>query len=368
MSLKSVLSAVLIAISLAACTPKKSDVEVNFVRGSTDAFAVTLSEKQLPEDTWVRPTDCRANIAQVLCEVEPEETWGNPLARVCLGGEQKYQKAFEDIYDALDPINQEMFCSLRRIFIEKSFYATGYAGQIYIKNEGGGRTVLPGAMMGVRKSVLEENPSLLQWASWKEQLNFTPIQQEFETPLAYPKFTGHKPPSLLLNIIVHEFGHLFDFSNKINGEELGDPECLNEEIQSEEEFYDKCKPFATPNTWTDISWINGITVKSEKDFSGRAKLCFYNCTSRLDLSTELIPFYEGLAQSDFVTSYAASGYMEDFAEAWVVRWMRTVFKGDLAIQASPSVEVRMNDIYMSEKFKAKREYIEKFVQGKIIYP
>ncbi|HEY1079966.1 MAG TPA: hypothetical protein VGE46_07705 [Bdellovibrio sp.] len=366
MNLKALVCAILASTLLAACSEKKSDTTIEFIGGSPDAFAITVAAAP-PADEWIRPTDCRANIAQIICEVEPEQSWGNPLDRVCLGGEQKYQKAFEDIYDALDPLNQKMFCSLRRIFVEKEFYATGYASLVRFRKDGK-VAVLPGAIMGVRKSVLQANPSLPLWASWKEQLNFVAIPQEFTTPLEYPRFDGQKPPSLLLDIVVHEFGHMLDFANSINEESFGVADCLKEDIKSEDEYFEKCKPYARPGTWTDISWKDGRTAKPEKDFAGRNKLCFYNCVNRMDLQTEMVPFYQGLAQSDFVTSYAASNYMDDFAEAWAVRWMVETLQGDLSIKASPTVEVQMKDIYESAKFKVKRDYMDTFVQGEIKYP
>ncbi|NUN07421.1 MAG: hypothetical protein HUU57_16880 [Bdellovibrio sp.] len=366
MNLKSFVGAILACVLLASCSEKKSTATVEFIGGSPDAFAITVADAPPPEE-WVHPTDCRAHIAQIICEVKPQEGWGNPLERTCLGGEQKYQKSFEDIYDALDPINQKMFCSLRRIFIEQEFYATGYASLLRFMKDGQ-VTALPGAIMGVRKSVLEANPSLPQWASWKEQLNFVAIPEEFTTPLPYPRFDGQKPPSLLLDIVVHEFGHMLDFANSINEELFGVKDCMQQDIKSEEDYFEKCKPYAKPGSWTDISWIDGRTAKPEKDFLGRSKLCFYNCVNRMDLQTEMVPFYQGLAQSDFVTSYAASNYMDDFAEAWAVRWMLTTLKGDLSIKASPTVEVQMQDIFESQKFKVKKEYMDKFVQGEIKYP
>ena len=81
---------------------------------ASDAFAV--------EQNWARPTDCRENIAQVLCEVAPiTEPNGQYtlLDRQCSGSEEKYLPALLEIYDDLDPINQKMFCSLRPIFIER---------------------------------------------------------------------------------------------------------------------------------------------------------------------------------------------------------------------------------------------------------
>jgi hypothetical protein len=36
-----------------------------------------------------------------------------------------------------------------------------------------------------------------QWANWKEQLNFTKIDEEFQIPLAFPRFKATQEVSLL---------------------------------------------------------------------------------------------------------------------------------------------------------------------------
>ncbi|WP_374076699.1 hypothetical protein [Bdellovibrio bacteriovorus] len=353
---------------MSACSQKDSEPALKSIGGSPDFFQVTTETLPSEESSWVRPTDCRGNIAKVLCEVDPSDDWSRVLERPCLGGEEKYRPAIEEIYDSMDDFNKGMFCSLRRIFIERDFYATGYASSVYARDEEGNGIRLPGAIMGVRKSVLETQPSFGGWATWKEQMNFAKVENEFQAPLPYPQLKTAKATPLLQYVFVHEFGHLFDYANKLNKEELGDPTCFDRDIDTDEAYYRECKPYMAPNSWGDISWKDFLTVKPEKDFSFRSKLCFYNCESYIDVNTEMVLLYKGLSQSDFVTSYAASNHMDDFAESWAVRWLVESQQGGLSVQASPELEVRAEDIYNSEKFKTKRDFIEAFTKNPVLYP
>ena len=125
--------------------------------------------------TQISAIDCRANISKTICIVEPATTGQQPMDRQCLDGGNSYSVFFEKIYDNYPPSLQKMFCSVKRIFIEKSFSGTAYAGAIY--NSQGQPT---GAIMGIRQSVLDQNLDLQTWASWKEQLSFGGTTNSFD--------------------------------------------------------------------------------------------------------------------------------------------------------------------------------------------
>ncbi|MEN0059542.1 MAG: hypothetical protein AAGB31_11955 [Bdellovibrio sp.] len=335
---------------------------------SHDFFKVVTDSVPESDKNWQRPTDCRENIKTILCEVNPSEERFNPLKRPCLGGEEKYATVFEAVYDSMDDVNKNMFCSLRRIFIERNFYATGYASIIHHQmGDNEELNILPGAVLGVRKSILEATPSHLNWLSWKEQKNFVQIDEEFLVPLQYPVFESTNPVKLLEDVVAHEFGHLFDFANKINDEQVGDESCYEkDETKEDYDYYRECKPFMPSGTWGAISWKDSRTVLPEKEVVGYRKLCFYDCKDHMT-STEMVAFYRGLADSDFVSSYALSNPTEDFAESWARRWMLNSGK-NLSVKVSADFTYSIKDIYNSKKFEAKRQYIKKFLQGEILYP
>jgi|GEM_PF-1180021 hypothetical protein len=355
---------------LTACSPESALTSLEKIDHSHDFFHSVVGEKSLSEadQNWQHATDCRANISKVLCEVDPlpEDQWSELLDRRCLGNEQKYLPALLEIYDGFDSINQKMFCSLRRIFIEREYSATAYASSVGIKGENGKITQIPGAVIGIRKSLLERKLDLAQWLSWKEQLNFTAIKNEFTTPLAYPVYKTHGDIPLLQYVLVHEIGHLFDFANNINEVVVDDPTC-EARTTSRRQYHQECKPHFTPTSWGLISWENIYFLRAEKDFFGSDKFCFYNCKSYPN-KQDMLKTYKGLSNSDFLSGYAASSFMEDFAESWAAHWLIKTHKADLSLHASRELNFKVSEKYNSKKFAQKRSYLEQFLKSEIKYP
>lgn len=336
------------------------------VVGSPDFSRQFQKELSPADQNWVPATDCHANIGQVLCEVAPSQEANNPLNDRCLGGEEQYKAAFEVLYDTLDPITQKAFCSLRRIFVHSDLTATAYASTVWSMQDGV-MVEIPGAMIGVRKSILLNQPSLSSWISWKEQLNFT-VPGEFQAPLEYPRYEIDPKISLLSYVMTHEVGHILDFANKLNDVVLGRPECMNETIETREDYMTKCQPKIVAGSWTDFDWESPVSVRPNRNFPLRDKLCFYGCKEHLDSSTQAPLLYDGLAKSSFASTYAATNPMDDFAEAWAARWVVEHQKADILLHGAPSVTISTKEFYNSERFKEKREFIERFARGTIKYP
>jgi hypothetical protein len=185
--------------------------------------------------------------------------------------------------------------------------------------------------------------------------------------LAYPLFKATQEISLIQYVFVHEFGHLFDFANNLNHEVLSDPSCL-ERVKNDEDYERECHPTMKPGSWGDISWRTPSEVRPEKDFFGRNLLCFYGCETYINTETEMIPFYQGLSTSDFVSSYGASNYADDLAEAWAARWLHVKNKGELQVEVSPTFEVNLSNIYNSDNFSQKRLFLENFAASEVKYP
>ncbi len=348
----------LLMVGLCACQPRDQ-------RSSSDSekpadFITT--ELKNSADTWVRPTDCRANISHIICEVEPQTQRFED--RACQGGEAKYIPVFEQIYDSLDPINQKMFCSLRFIYVERNFFATAYASTVYKKDSAGHVVHLPGTILGFRKAYLDLAPAFATWATWKDQLNFTEIKTDLDLPLNFPRFTaGSKNPSFLKDVVIHEFGHMFDFANALDSVQLDDENCGAANPDESE----KCPYHFVEKNWGSLTWKTFDTVKPEYDFFNRDRLCFYRCTTHMNPETEVLPFYQGLGHSVFVSTYAASNPMEDWAEAWAAHWMLENGE-DFEINASADYTFKASDIVNSPKSAERKLFMEHFLSSEIKYP
>lgn len=290
----------------------------------------------------------------------------NPLDRKCLGGESLYQKDFETIYDSLDPISQGAFCSVRRIFIEREFFATAYASLMWSKDNDGTNEKIPGAIIGVRKTLLGRRPEYAPWASWKEQQNFAHVA-EMESPLPYPRFQTSTNLPLLEYALTHEVGHLLDFANKLN-KESATVDCPYENITSDEDYYQQCKPEFNEGTWGRIDWVNSVQIQPAKDFDLRSKLCYYDCDTLLNPEQDAVTLYTGFSKSSFATTYGATNVADDFAEAWATHWVVNTKHSNVITRGSADISTSLEEIYHSERFKTKREFLEKFVKGPVRYP
>ncbi len=362
-----VVGAFLAIAALGGCSDGASSKGLEPIGGSSDFFKITLNPEAAEESGWERPTDCRANISKVLCEVNPTTDWGNVLERPCLGGEQKYQAILEEVYDSLDGVNKKMFCSLRRIFIEKEFKATAYASLVSKKNQDGSTEMLPGAIMGFRKALLDEQPDFLKWISWKEQKNFIRSEDEFSLPLQYPIYESKLDISLLQYVVVHEFGHMLDFANGLNQESYGNKNCFLEGVSTYEEYLEKCRPFYESGTWGNISWKSYAVIQDKSDFWGRGLFCFYDCQT-YPVAADIEKAYKGLSSSEFITSYASTNAMDDFAESWAIRWLISEKKNELSLQFDEAFKINTKTVYETPKFKTKREFLKNFAEGEIFYP
>ncbi len=288
--------------------------------------------------------DCRSRIRPLMCLVDQP---ASVEARQCVTGGESYAPPFEELYDHLPGVLQNIFCALDVIYVETDFQGTAYAGSV------GTRTVL-----GVKKSVLDGSLDLQHWASWKEQLSFGGGSGSFDVradlPVVETQSSG-QANDFLYFLIAHEFGHILDFHYRLNRVKPGcpepvdgqpDPECLMEE-----------------DSWGGIGWLTNQRPKPENDFISRSGLCFYWCGDK-PLSPSMVPsVYESLFEhSDFISIYATTEPWDDFADSLAY------FLVHESLHASYRINTRQGAVYdVMEKlesplFAKKRAYIEKFLQ------
>lgn len=321
-----------------------------------DDFKVTQLQSPVPD--WTRPTDCRANIRQVICLVDPVAP-GNAdrnanINRACDPQQSlHYAPAFEALYDSYPPQFQKMFCSLRRIFVERGFYGSAYAGRFTDENH----QVLPGAVIGVRQSLIEVPMALANWATWKEQLNFGGSQVDYTIQFPFPKYevSNSTPLDFMGFVFAHEFGHLFDFANGVN------------QFQDNDECVKTYSCLATPGTWSAISWKAEEARLPSSDFAYSTGFCFYECKSTLSplLAADI---YDSFLLTNFISTYAASNPFDDFAETLAYNYALKTMKKSVTLSYGPSKMIDVTERLKAPLLKSKLDYVESFLQGGPKYP
>lgn len=282
-----------------------------------------------------RPTDCRANIAKIMCVgVSSVSLDAAPtMSRGCDEDDAKYVGFFEAVYDRLAPTLQKMFCSVRILRVEP-MESIAYAGMSY-----------NGAEVGFRKSVIDEGLELSKLMSWKEQLPFGGERDAYNPVSNLPNITvkSAQPPvqDLAYYVLTHEFGHLFDFANDINR---------------------STSSGAIAKSWTAFSWVSEGRVRRDQDFPGRANVCYYNCSHGPIAYNKIPALYAGLDKSNFITMYAATNMYDDFAESLAMTLMAQDPTGSyvLADGQGNSYDGRVK--LQSPQFAAKAAYVANFLQ------
>lgn len=307
------------------------------------------NEKEFP-NTLFSASDCRAHIKEAVCLVSPavENPGGDPPVRECLAGGQDYAHYFEELYDNLPLPFQKMFCSLRYINIEIEFQGTAYAG---LQKDSQGRNI---AVMGIRKSVLDDAIDLGTWATWKEQLSFGGATDSYRKPrsdLPVILTSPHREVNTFLYFaLAHEFGHLFDFANKLNARK-GDGK------------------FA-PGTWGAMSWLDDTTPRPEFEFPERKKLCFYWCKDSYLGAQDADSLYDHLfSGTNFISTYAATNPYDDFADS-VAYYLTDLHLGSRYVIVAGSGQAfdSMAKLH-SSLLRSKYVYLQEFLnRNDIIYP
>lgn len=299
--------------------------------------------------------DCRAEIRKAVCMVDVMSLGpgGKPLERPCLPGGENYAATFEELHDRFPPHLQKMFCSLRRIFIEKEFFATAYAGTI-IEPDG----KVNGALMGVRKDFLDRPLTIGFWSSWKEQLNFGGDPKRYAVDASMP-LVHSSSPDMLYFVVAHEFGHIFDFTNQLNRF----IDCKFDENG----MHGTCS--AAPGSWSELGWsdFRGHT-RPGNDFALRKELCFYWCNGQFIDPARASELYTGLFMTNFPSIYGASNPYDDFAETLAYYSIDRHLQATYAILTPDGGAYDAISHLRSPRMADKVLFLEKFLNASPAYP
>ncbi|HRO66563.1 MAG TPA: hypothetical protein PL182_03255 [Pseudobdellovibrionaceae bacterium] len=209
---------------------------------------------------------------------------------------------------------------MNRLQIHADLPVLGYATEI---RDDGGRQIA--TMIGINEAALAEKPPYDLW-SWKEQLNFglsSPSDPERRIsprgPHVEESISGveHSP---LLHVVVHELNHLIDFMNSANKIRFTWPEAPGEEPYRVSIKHD-AGSFGLLSWPAEYSFLSDNSDWPPSEISRRypwlSRLCYYQCQQPIPLSW-MEDIYAELGTTDFVTPYASTNSMDDFAEMMTV--------------------------------------------------
>ncbi|MGZ3781592.1 MAG: hypothetical protein ACXVCY_13150 [Pseudobdellovibrionaceae bacterium] len=306
-------------------------------------------------------SDCKKHISEIMCLVAPVSQKFVNEPRKCIPEDLSVSiQALQKIYDAFPPALAKIFCQIDTIYVERDFIGTAYASTDPQSHK---------AIIGIRESALRGELTLEKWISWKEQLSFGGEKKGYESrndlvkvhaKIELPDNTN----DFLYFAIAHEFGHIYDFSNKVNSFD-----CQSSDSP------DACP--AHPDSWSALSWEHYLPKyeRTENDpwsllafkpnaigaFSHREELCFYGCAPTHGNPTIMKPLYDSISQSNLLTTYSATNPWDDFAEATAF-WAATS-----RYPTKYEVILPNGDVYnLAEKYQhniryqSKREWLENF--------
>lgn len=285
---------------------------------------------------------CRSSIESAVCLVDPPKEgteFGQP--RPCLEGSASYVKAFEDVYDQLPGYFQEMFCHIKKIYIEKEFIGSAYGG--LLTDEAKPEIIL-GGVLGLRKSLLDQPLSLDEWASWKEQLHFGVepghVNYRNDLPVVHTNMTNQST-GMLYFLVAHEFGHIFDFTNKLN----------------------------EGGSWQSLSWKDADVPLDVFEFPLRKSLCFYFCEGNYIKAERQDELYRSLVGTNFLSAYTTRYSAEDFADTLAFYALMTDKNASYQITtASGMVYDALERLRSDPLLLSKKQYLENFLQSDYKYP
>jgi len=277
-----------------------------------------------------KPFDCEQRISRAVCLSKPIRNVFRSkriLDRVCAGEGTKYVRKITEFYRLLPPVLQREMCSLDRIFIEKEFWASGYAHPRL-------------SVIGIHERFLEKRVSLSDWATWKERRAFAIDQIDEQiangSPINLPIVKATSPGRVLpaaFYIVAHELAHRIDLSMGITKAGAG--------------------------RFAKLSWQGyGQHVRSTTLPDYWRTPCFYMCRKKKIHLANATMVYKDLLGSSFVSLYATSGPTEDFAETVVYAILSRWQGVNLEIKLGRSRVLDLTSIRRNAILRRKLDFVE----------
>ena len=245
------------------------------------ALLLVQAGTQARAEDGFQQSPCGGTLAAKVCLVDPptrSQRGIGDLRRPCLPGSRRYVSTFLRIYTFYPKRLRKEMCRLKRIFVEKSFWASGYA-------DPGGPSV------AIRQEILDQNLTLSQWATWKEQLSFKGSKNAYRSAPGLPFVSAALPlpvSGAAYFIVTHELAHLMD-------RDIGASKV-------------------EPGSFASLSWRAKDEIDAGALTADWPRPCFYLCR-RGKLKPARVPeLYDTLSRGAFASLYATRNPTEDFAD------------------------------------------------------
>jgi hypothetical protein len=298
--------------------------------------------------------DCRARIAQLVCTVEDLEH-----DDVCGEKSPKAVENLQRLYDVLQPPLQKVFCSLPYIFVVNKMDSLAMAGS------GQGTS-----FMAISRGLVETGLDAAAVLGWKEQKIFGAELPRYEVSKDGPQISmrSKSPLTIMQYVVTHEFAHILDFANGANRFHCAPGKDCSKKPATEEEYYEIQKNLLPEvDSWSSLSWKNGLEPNDKNMFPLWNRLCFYYCKGREKLKLEeMNEFYFQFDRTNFVTTYAATNPYDDFAESTAFYFMANA-DYDLQYRIHTGKAIFFLEWRWDQSIK-KNNWIELFYEGDLKYP
>ncbi len=254
------------------------------------------------------------------------------LQRRCLPLHERYAASILDTYKRLPSALQQRMCKLDRIFIERSFWASGYA---HPKTN----------TIGIHQRMFDEQKALSDWATWKEQLPFRlkEIDDLVTTgqPIHLPRITVNEPGkqvSSVFFIVVHELAHRIDMDGRLTRYRDSQFNKIGWRVLQQ-----RFQSAHLPPSWTVP--------------------CFYRCDDDKIPLPNIRNVYQNLLQGGFVSLYASRHPSEDFAETMTYYVMSLQPELEFELRIGKTKVFDLRSLRTSKLIQAKFDYMRELLTG-----
>jgi len=249
------------------------------------------------------------------------------------------------LFELPSTIKQVLEGRLAGIYLVQGLGGSGFTDKILDVN---GKPVAAYVILDV--DVLSQRDAN-QWATWKER---TPFSSDDGTTLAamieQPDYDNRK--NAIQYILLHELGHVLSVGRHVHPGWWED----HKEINLAE------YPFLSLS-WVFSKGAERFIANDRNRFPLQARVVYY-LGAKLGTS-QIVPVYEQLENTDFPTLYAATNPYDDFAESFA-SYVHTVMLHkpfEIRIERGGKVVKRIESCWETPRCRDKRKVLEEVIHG-----